>query len=30
MAVFTQHGESFEDGVELVEALATAIVPAVA
>jgi hypothetical protein len=30
MAVFTQHGESFEDGVELVEALAKAIAPAVA
>jgi hypothetical protein len=30
MAVFTQHGESFEDGIELVEALAKAIAPAVA
>jgi beta-lactamase class A len=30
MAVFTQHGESFEDGVELVESLAKAIAPAVA
>jgi hypothetical protein len=29
MAVFTQHGESYEDGVELVEALAKAIAPAV-
>ena len=30
IAVFTQHGESFEDGVELVESLAKAIAPAVA
>jgi len=29
MAVFTQHGDSFEDGVELVESLAKAIVRAV-
>jgi hypothetical protein len=29
MAVFTQHGSDFEDGVELVESLAKAITPAV-
>src|SRR6266550_6695235 len=29
MAVFTQHGDSFEDGVELVESLAKAITRAV-
>jgi len=29
IAVLTQHGSDFEDGIELVEALAQAITPAV-